>query len=66
MRIPCAIYGGGTSKPVFFLEDDLPKNAKKRDAVALEALGTPDVRQIDGLGGADPLTSKVAYIQRSP
>ena len=62
MRIPCAIYRGGTSKPVFFLEDDLPKNAKKRDAVVLEAFGTPDVRQIDGLGGADPLTSKVADI----
>jgi hypothetical protein len=66
MRIPCAIYRGGTSKPVFFLEDDLPKNAKKRDAVVLEAFGTPDVRQIDGLGGADPLTSKVAYIGAPP
>jgi 2-methylaconitate cis-trans-isomerase PrpF len=62
MKIPCAIYRGGTSKPVFFLEEDLPKDAKKRDAVVLEAFGTPDIRQIDGLGGADPLTSKVAYI----
>lgn len=62
MKIPCAIYRGGTSKPVFFMEDDLPKDAKKRDAVVLDAFGTPDVRQIDGLGGADPLTSKVAYI----
>jgi methylitaconate Delta-isomerase len=62
MKIPCAIYRGGTSKPIFFLENDLPKDAKKRDDLVLEAFGTPDVRQIDGLGGADPLTSKVAYI----
>jgi hypothetical protein len=60
MKIPCAIYRDGTSKPVFFLEDDLPKDAKKRDAVVLEAFGTPDIRH--GLGGADPLTSKFAYI----
>jgi 2-methylaconitate cis-trans-isomerase PrpF len=62
MKIPCAIYRGGTSKPIFFLEDELPKEARQRDAVVLQAFGTPDVRQIDGLGGADPLTSKVAYI----
>lgn len=62
MKIPCAIYRGGTSKPVFFLEDDLPKDPNKRDKIVLQAFGTPDVRQIDGLGGADPLTSKVAYI----
>ena len=62
MKIPCAIYRGGTSKPVFFMEDDLPKDAKKRDEMVLQAFGTPAVRQIDGLGGADPLTSKVAYI----
>ena len=47
MKIPCAIYRGGTSKPIFFMEDDLPKDAKKRDQVVLEAFGTPDVRQID-------------------
>ena len=62
MKIPCAIYRGGTSKPVFFLEADLPKNAEERDRTVLHAFGSPDVRQIDGLGGADPLTSKVAYI----
>jgi methylitaconate Delta-isomerase len=65
MKIPCAIYRGGTSKPVFFLESDLPKNTKERDQTVLRAFGSPDVRQIDGLGGADPLTSKVAYIGRS-
>jgi len=62
MKIPCAIYRGGTSKPVFFLEKDLPQDPKKRDQVILAAFGSPDLRQIDGLGGADPLTSKVAYI----
>ena len=62
MKIPCAIYRGGTSKPIFFLEEDLPRNAKERDQTVLRAFGSPDVRQIDGLGGADPLTSKVAYI----
>lgn len=62
MKIPCAIYRGGTSKPIFFLEKDLPGDPKQRDRVVLEVFGSPDVRQIDGLGGADPLTSKVAYI----
>jgi 2-methylaconitate cis-trans-isomerase PrpF len=62
MKLPCAIYRGGTSEPVFFMENDLPIDPKKRDAVVLDAFGSPDVRQIDGLGGADPLTSKVAYI----
>ena len=61
-KIPCAIYRGGTSKPIFFLEKDLPREAKQRDEVVLAAFGSPDLRQIDGLGGADPLTSKVAYI----
>jgi 2-methylaconitate cis-trans-isomerase PrpF len=62
MKIPCAIFRGGTSKPIFFLEKDLPHDAKKRDQAVLAAFGSPDLRQIDGLGGADPLTSKVAYI----
>ncbi|MCZ6623027.1 MAG: 3-methylitaconate isomerase [Deltaproteobacteria bacterium] len=62
MKIPCAIYRGGTSKPIFFLEKDLPQDLKERDQVILAAFGSPDLRQIDGLGGADPLTSKVAYI----
>lgn len=61
-KIPCTIYRGGTSKPIFFLEKDLPREAKQRDEVVLAAFGSPDLRQIDGLGGADPLTSKVAYI----
>lgn len=62
MKLSCAIYRGGTSKPIFFLEKDLPRDAKKRDKLVLATFGSPDIRQIDGLGGADPLTSKVAYI----
>ncbi len=62
MKIPCAIYRGGRSKPVFFQEKDLPSDPKLRDRTNLTAFGSPDSRQIDGLGGADPLTSKVAYI----
>ena len=61
-RIPCVIMRGGTSKAVFLLENDLPRGSAKRDAVILSVFGSPDPRQIDGLGGADPLTSKVAII----
>jgi 4-oxalomesaconate tautomerase len=54
---------GGTSRGPFFLERDLPKDTAARDAVLLKVLGSPDVRQIDGLGGADPLTSKVGIVR---
>jgi 2-methylaconitate cis-trans-isomerase PrpF len=60
--IPCAIMRGGTSKAVFLLENDLPSRPEKRDRVILSIFGSPDARQIDGLGGADPLTSKLAVI----
>lgn len=60
--IPCRIIRGGTSKGVFFREDSLPQDADQRDAMLLRIMGSPDPRQIDGLGGADPLTSKIAYI----
>jgi 4-oxalomesaconate tautomerase len=56
---------GGTSKGPFFLANDLPSDAQTRDRVLLAAMGSPDPRQIDGIGGADPLTSKVAVISRS-
>jgi len=55
---------GGTSRGPFFLEDDLPADVAQRDAVLLAVMGSPDVRQIDGMGGADPLTSKVGMIRR--
>ena len=53
---------GGTSKGLFFLAKDLPQDEATRDAVLLAAMGSPDVRQIDGMGGAHPLTSKVAVV----
>jgi 4-oxalomesaconate tautomerase len=56
---------GGTSKGAFFLADDLPHDADERDALLLRVMGSPDVRQIDGIGGATPLTSKVAVVSAS-
>jgi len=63
--IPCAIVRGGTSKGVFMLDEHLPSDPEQRDRVLLAVMGSPDPRQIDGLGGADPLTSKVAIVARS-
>lgn len=56
---------GGTSKGGYFLASDLPADAGARDAVLLRVMGSPDPRQIDGMGGADPLTSKVAVVRPS-
>jgi 4-oxalomesaconate tautomerase len=56
---------GGTSKAACFLAQDLPAETAARDRVLLAVMGSPDVRQIDGLGGADPLTSKVAIVSAS-
>ncbi len=56
---------GGTSKGAFFLADDLPTDIAERDAFLLRIMGSPDPRQIDGMGGADPLTSKVAVVSKS-
>ncbi|AHE55180.1 FldA protein [Sphingomonas sanxanigenens DSM 19645 = NX02] len=56
---------GGTSKGAFFLACDLPTDTAARDAFLLRVMGSPDPRQIDGMGGADPLTSKVAVVSRS-
>ena len=63
--IPCMLMRGGTSKGPFFLAGDLPSDVQTRDRVLLAAMGSPDGRQIDGVGGADPLTSKVAIVSRS-
>src|SRR6187455_1817729 len=63
--IPCTLMRGGTSKGLYFHAGDLPSERALRDRVLLAAMGSPDVRQIDGLGGAHPLTSKVAVISRS-
>lgn len=56
---------GGTSKGLYLLAEDLPADRARRDALLLEIMGSPDPRQIDGVGGADPLTSKVAVVARS-
>jgi 4-oxalomesaconate tautomerase len=56
---------GGTSKGPFFLASDLPREPAARDQVLLAVMGSPDPRQIDGLGGAEPLTSKVAIVSKS-
>jgi 4-oxalomesaconate tautomerase len=60
--IPCLLMRGGTSKGAYFLSADLPADVATRDRVLLAAMGSPDARQINGLGGADSLTSKVAVI----
>jgi 2-methylaconitate cis-trans-isomerase PrpF len=63
--IPCVFMRGGTSKGPYFLADDLPGDIATRDHVLLSVMGSPDLRQIDGLGGADSLTSKVAIVSKS-
>jgi 4-oxalomesaconate tautomerase len=63
--IRCTLMRGGTSKGLFFHERDLPSQREVRDRVLLAAMGSPDVRQIDGVGGAHPLTSKVAVLRPS-
>ncbi|HWL49088.1 MAG TPA: 4-oxalomesaconate tautomerase [Acidimicrobiia bacterium] len=63
--IPCMLMRGGTSKGAFFLADDLPREEAKRDGLLLRIMGSPDPRQIDGVGGAHPLTTKVAVVGAS-
>lgn len=65
LGVPCMWMRGGTSKGGYFLADDLPPDIATRDAFLLAAMGSPDPRQIDGMGGANPLTSKVALVKRS-
>jgi 4-oxalomesaconate tautomerase len=63
--IPCLLMRGGTSKGPYFRAEDLPADVATRDRVLLAVMGSPDIRQIDGLGGADTLTSKVAIVSKS-
>lgn len=65
LKIPCSIIRGGTSKGIFFRSENLPEDHEKREKVILRAFGSPDLRQIDGLAGANSLTSKVAIISQS-
>jgi 4-oxalomesaconate tautomerase len=62
--IPCLFMRGGTSRGPFFNAADLPAETALRDRVLLAVMGSPDARQIDGLGGAHPLTSKVGIVSR--
>lgn len=64
-KVPCVYMRGGTSKAVFFKAEDLPENVEERDKVILSAFGSPDRRQIDGMGGANTSTSKCAVISKS-
>ncbi|WP_412066508.1 4-oxalomesaconate tautomerase [Rhizobium sp. SYY.PMSO] len=60
--IRCLWMRGGTSKGAYFIASDLPGDRTERDELLLRIMGSPDPRQIDGIGGADPLTSKVAVL----
>jgi len=60
--IPATLMRGGSSKGLYFLAGDVPPDTATRDSVLLAAMGSPDLRQIDGVGGAHPLTSKVAIV----
>lgn len=60
--VRCMLMRGGTSKGAYFLEEDLPDDRAERDDLLLRIMGSPDSRQIDGIGGAHPLTSKVAIV----
>ncbi len=63
--VACTWMRGGTSKGAYFLKQDLPLDPVQRDKLLLSIMGSPDERQIDGIGGADPLCSKVAIVSRS-
>lgn len=63
--VSCMWMRGGTSKGGYFLAADLPVDTDARDEFLLRMMGSPDIRQIDGMGGADPLTSKVAVVRPS-
>lgn len=65
ISVRCALIRGGTSKGAYFLANDLPTNVAQRDRLLLALMGSPDARQVDGLGGAHPLTSKVAVVSRA-
>jgi 4-oxalomesaconate tautomerase len=63
--IPCVMMRGGTSRGPFFLREHLPADDEAMKRVLLRVMGSPHVRQIDGIGGSDPVTSKVAMVRRS-
>ncbi len=64
-KVPCLIMRGGTSKGVYLFDKDIPNSGEERDAFLLRLMGSPDVKQINGLGGATSVTSKVAILSAS-
>ena len=64
-KLPVMLIRGGTSKGVYILEDDLPMNHEEWDPILLRLMGSPDKKQIDGLGGSQSVTSKVAIVKKS-
>jgi len=64
-KYPCVYMRGGTSKAVFFHEKDLPADRSQWKSLFLRVMGSPDKKQIDGMGGAHPTTSKIAVIAPS-
>ncbi|HBM46404.1 MAG TPA: 3-methylitaconate isomerase [Lachnoclostridium sp.] len=64
-KLPVTIMRGGTSKGIYILESDLPKDKEAWDEILLRLMGSPDAKQIDGLGGSQSVTSKVAIVKRS-
>ena len=64
-KIPCVMMRGGTSRGAFLLAQDLPQEEKLRDEVLIKIMGSGNALEIDGIGGGNPLTSKVAIISRS-
>ena len=63
--IPCLLMRGGTSKGPYFLAEDLPADAEARNRVLVAVMGSPHIRQVDGIGGGDSLTSKAVVVSRS-
>src|SRR5437667_9900953 len=64
-KIPCVLMRGGTSRGPYFLASDLPPDPRRRDAVLLSVMGSPHSLQVDGIGGSNTQTSKVAIVSRS-
>src|SRR5258707_7885780 len=64
-KIPCVLMRGATSRGPYFLASDLPADPGRRDAVLLSVMGSPHALQVDGIGGSNTLTSKVAIVSRS-
>lgn len=65
MELNCSIFRGGTSKGVYILEEELLEKREDWDAILLRLMGSPDRKQIDGLGGAVSVTSKIAIVKKS-